>query len=150
MEVKKLINTLHPLERKVLPVLDKVITVKDIAKALDVKMPSVTSAIEKLAEKNLVNHEKYGYVELTTAGEKIASEICRRHEVLFKFLSETLNIDPETAKKDACKIEHVISPTTLERLVKFIQFVEYQKSDIFLDYLGKEEYQEGVGDNGCW
>lgn len=102
----------------------KAVRVKDIAEALEVKMPSVTSAIGKLAKKELVNHEKYGYVELTTAGEKIASEIYRRHEILFGFLSETLNIDSETAEKDACKIEHVISSETLERLVKFIQFIE--------------------------
>lgn len=117
----------------------KAVRVKDIAKALKVKMPSVTSALGKLAEKNLVNHEKYGYVELTNRGKKVASEIYRRHEILFSFLSETLNIEPEIAEKDACQIEHVISPTTLERLVKFIEFVEEQQNGIFTDYLDEIE-----------
>ena len=102
----------------------KAVRIKDIAKALKVKMPSVTTTIERLTEKELVNHEKYGYVELTYAGEEIASEVYRRHKMLFKFLSETLRIDSQTAEKDACEMEHVISPQTLERLGQFIQFAE--------------------------
>jgi len=102
----------------------KVVRAKDIAKALKVKMPSVTSAIEKLVRKKLVNHERYGYIELTTKGQEIASEIRRRHEILFSFLFETLNIDLETAEEDACKMEHLISPITIEKFVQFVQFVE--------------------------
>ena len=130
------LETIIALESK-----KKAVRVKDIAEALEVKMSSVTSAIGKLAEKELVNHEKYGYVELTPTGQKVASDIRRRHETLFRFLSETLNIDSEIAEKDACKMEHGISPTTLERLVKFIQFVEHHQSGIFAEYL--DETGEG-------
>jgi len=102
----------------------KAVRVKDIAQALKVKMPSVTSALETLVEKNLVNHERYGYVELTDTGQEIASQIRYRHRILSRFLFETLNIDAQIAEEDACKIEHVISPLTFERLVQFVKFVD--------------------------
>jgi DtxR family Mn-dependent transcriptional regulator len=81
-------------------------------------------AIKNLAEKGLVNHEHYGYVELTPKGEEVAQEIYHRHQVLTQFLSKILGLDPKLAEQDACKIEHYISPLTLERLVKFVEFVD--------------------------
>lgn len=99
----------------------KYVRVRDIAEYMKVKMPSVTGALKSLAKKNLVNHEKYEYVELTKQGNIIAQGIRRRHDAVLKFLTEVLNIDPETAEKDACGIEHAISPTTLDRLLKVIE-----------------------------
>ena len=43
----------------------KYVRVKDIARYMKVKMPSVTGALKSLVEKKLVNHERYEYVELT-------------------------------------------------------------------------------------
>ena len=53
----------------------------------------------------------------------IAEEVMRRHEVLFRFLSEVLDIDGEIAQEDACRVEHLLSPTSLDRLAKFVEFV---------------------------
>ena len=75
----------------------KYVRVKDIAKYMKVKMPSVTGALKSLTEKKLVNHEKYEYVELTDRGAMIAQEIRQRHGAILKFLTEVLNIDPESA-----------------------------------------------------
>lgn len=102
----------------------KAVRVKDISKALGVKMPSVTAALKRLSEEGLVDHEKYGRVKLTSAGEKAAKDVFRRHEVLRRFLTGVLDIDPETAREDACRMEHNISPTSLERLARFLSFVE--------------------------
>jgi DtxR family Mn-dependent transcriptional regulator len=101
----------------------EVVKVKQISQMLGVKMPSVTSALKKLSEKGLVEHERYGCVELTAEGSKIAKDVIRRHETLCRFLSEILNVAPETAVGDACKMEHAISPASLERLTKFLEFV---------------------------
>lgn len=100
-----------------------VVRVTALSKSLGVKKPSVISALNKLSERGLVNHEKYGCVELTGEGEKIAGDILRRHEVLGKLLIEILRVSPDTAWKDACDMEHYISPITVERLVKFVEFV---------------------------
>lgn len=95
----------------------RVVRVKDIAGRLKVKMPSVTSMLRNLSDRGLVNYEKYEYVFLTDEGSAIGKEIHRRHEILFRFLTLILNIEPAKAAEEACRMEHVLSPETMERLV---------------------------------
>jgi len=102
----------------------KIVKVSQISRKLKVKMPSVTSALKKLSEQGLVEHEKYGHIKLTLKGSKVAGDVLRRHKALTRFLTGALGIDQETAEEDACKIEHVISPLSMERLVKFVEFIE--------------------------
>ncbi len=102
----------------------KVVRVKQISQVLNVKMPSVTSALKKLSEEGLVRHEPYGYIELTLQGDKAANDVIGRHKALSCFFSQALDIDPLTAEEDACKIEHVISPLSLERLTKLVEFIQ--------------------------
>jgi len=103
---------------------DEVVRVKNIARQLNVKMPSVTEALKTLTKDGLIRHEKYGYVELTQKGNRIAKEIYSRHQTLFKFLNQILRIDPRAAEEDACKMEHTISSTALKKLVEFIESLE--------------------------
>lgn len=102
----------------------KVTRVKDIAKYLGVKTPSVVNAIKVLSEKQLVRQEPYGYVELTQKGILMAKEIYERHKTLYKFFHEILGVDTKVAKKDACEIEHHIHRKTLNYILQFIKFVE--------------------------
>ena len=102
----------------------KVVKVKQISEMLGVKMPSVTSALKKLSEQELVEHERYGRIELTPEGAKVASDVIHRHEALTRFFSQALGIDQAAAEEDACKIEHVISALGMERLAKFVEFIE--------------------------
>jgi len=102
----------------------KVVRVRDIARQLKVKMASVVVGLKSLAEKGLVEHEHYGYVELTPAGEEIAKKIHYRHQLLFKFLHETLGLPSEIANRDACRIEHYLSQEGLERILKFVEFIK--------------------------
>jgi DtxR family Mn-dependent transcriptional regulator len=102
----------------------KAVRVKQISQALGVKMPSVTAALRKLSDDGLVEHQPYGYVELTAKGDEVAQDVIHRHDVLRRFLTDILNIDPEAAREDACHMEHSISAVTLERLAMFLEFVE--------------------------
>jgi DtxR family Mn-dependent transcriptional regulator len=102
----------------------KVVRVKQISEMLGVKMPSVTSALKKLSEQELVEHERYGQIKLTPEGDKVARDVIYRHEALTRFFAQALGINRETAEEDACKIEHVISPLSMERLAKFVKFIE--------------------------
>lgn len=102
----------------------KVVRPNQISRQLDVKKSSVTSALKKLTAGGMVVHEPYGYVELTREGKKLAEGVIRRHRVLTRFLTEVLDVDEKIAEQDACKIEHMISPTSTERLIKFLEFVE--------------------------
>ncbi len=98
----------------------KVARVRDIARQLKVKMPSVTGAVRNLAEKGLVNYERYSFVTLTEKGRKIAEEITSRHQILYDFLTRVLLVDMEIAELDACRIEHAVSPQTMTKLKIFL------------------------------
>lgn len=103
---------------------EKVVRANQISRALNVKKSSVTSALKKLTATGLVAHEPYGYVELTREGKKLAEGVIRRHRILTRFLTEVLDVDERIAEEDACKIEHIISPMSTERLIEFLEFVE--------------------------
>lgn len=99
---------------------NKIARVKDISKELDVKNSSVNIALNVLADKGLIIHEKYGYVELTPEGQKIADDIQHKEDVLVQFFTEILGVDENVALKDACRMEHTISDETLAKLIFFI------------------------------
>ncbi|MBN1299230.1 MAG: metal-dependent transcriptional regulator [Actinobacteria bacterium] len=101
-----------------------VVRVKDVAHFLDVKMPSVVDAISKLSERELVSHEKYGYLNLTKKGFDTAKKIYRKHEEVYGFLYNFLGMDKETAEKDACEIEHYISKSTLDKIIRLMRFID--------------------------
>jgi DtxR family Mn-dependent transcriptional regulator len=81
----------------------KVVRVKDIAKRMNVKMPTVSSMLKTLSERGLVNYERYEYVDLTKEGADVGKEMRRRHGILLRFLTEVLKIDFETANEEACR-----------------------------------------------
>jgi len=96
---------------------------KDIARELEIRPPSVTEMLKKLSNRGLVRYEKYAGVTLTREGEKVARVIKLRHDTLKRFLSILL-ISDKTANEDACELEHVLKPETIEQLTKFVRFVE--------------------------
>ena len=100
----------------------RVVRVKDIARRMDVKMPTVTSMLKSLSKRGLVHYRKYEYVELTDSGSQVGGEVHRRHMVLRRFLTDILNIDLNTADKEACKMEHALSAGTLDSMTDFMMF----------------------------
>jgi DtxR family Mn-dependent transcriptional regulator len=106
------------------------VRVKAIAEALGVTMPSVSGALRQLKSKGLVLHPAYGSVKLTQRGRRAAGDINQRYEVLRRFFEEVLNLDARTADRDACEIEHVVSPKTLDRLIAFMDYVTRCNMDV--------------------
>lgn len=102
----------------------KWVRVSDLADYLGVKMSSVAAGIRFLAEKGLVNHEKYGYIELTREGVRVAKQVYARHKTLYKFLHDFLGLSEPIAWRDACRMEHVLDAKTMKRLLKFLEFIE--------------------------
>ena len=80
-----------------------------IAETLDVTPPTATSMIGKLAERNLVEREKYKGVTLTPEGETVALEVIRHHRLLETFLTEELGYDWSEVHEEAEILEHHIS-----------------------------------------
>ena len=95
--------------------------VRDISKALNVKKPSVAAALTSLSKDGFVIHERYGAAQLTEAGERVARDVQKRHDVIFEFLTTKLRVDPKTAAKEACGMEHSMSLSTLDKLSKFVK-----------------------------
>lgn len=96
----------------------------EVAKRLNVKKPSVTGAVKKLSKKGFIQYKKYNAITITKEGEKIAREIYKKHKLLSKFFIEVLKIKKNIAEEDACKIEHTLSKTTLNKLTRFIETVK--------------------------
>ena len=93
----------------------------DIANELGYSKPSVTRAMGVLKKAGLVDQELYGTIQLTEAGRKRANEIYDRHVLIKEFLMTVLSLDARTAETDACRIEHIVSQTTIDRIRALLQ-----------------------------
>jgi DtxR family Mn-dependent transcriptional regulator len=101
--------------------------IKDIAAELSVQPPTVVEMARKLDRQGMITYRKYDGVTLTPAGRRIAEIIRDRHETLQSFL-EMIRIPEQIASKDACIMEHELSPETIEQIRAFVRFIrEYHK-----------------------
>lgn len=97
----------------------RVARVRDVAAALNVKMPSVVKALGELKKLALVQQEPYGDIELTKKGRSLAAAVLARHTVLKAFLLK-LGVGEVNAERDACLMEHVVSVETMDRIHDFL------------------------------
>ncbi|MFC7210515.1 metal-dependent transcriptional regulator [Natronoarchaeum sp. GCM10025321] len=94
------------------------IKTSEIAEYLDVTSPTVTSMIDKLSERGLVEREKYKGVELSEEGERVALEVVRHHRLLEAYLTDELDYDWSEVHEEADRLEHHISEKFEERVVE--------------------------------
>ena len=99
---------------------NRVAQVRDIAKSLDVTMPSVVKAIRELMKLGLATHEPYGGVDLTTKGKRVAKSVLSRHRLLRSFLMK-LGVGQRMADRDACLMEHILSAETMDKIRIFTE-----------------------------
>ena len=94
----------------------------DISRYLGVKSPSVTSMLQRLDRMRLVDYEKYRGIRLTAKGERLAKSVKERHLVITRFL-QILGVTEDIANSDAEGIEHHVHRTTIDRISRFVDFV---------------------------
>ncbi len=87
----------------------------DIVKKMNLSKPSVSVAMKKLRENNLINMDSDGYITLADEGRKIAEKIYERHVFISQWL-EDLGVHKDVAMNDACRIEHVLSDETFNAI----------------------------------
>ena len=92
----------------------------DVAHYTGFSKPSISRAVGLLRDNGYVSIDQNGLLSLTEAGLKIAETIYERHTVLTDLLIK-LGVSPETATEDACRIEHVISAETFEKLKEHVR-----------------------------
>ena len=95
----------------------------DISEYMGFSKPSVSRALGLLKNKGFVVSKEHGYLALTDKGREIAEKIYERHTELTNFLT-LIGVDPDTASKDACKIEHVISDESFSAIKKQAQLLQ--------------------------
>lgn len=93
----------------------------EVADFLGVSRPSANRAVGNLKDAGLVEHEAYGQISLTPKGKTQASKVLRRHKLIKLFLTDTLGVDEKNAEIDACRMEHVMSRQTIEKLFHYIE-----------------------------
>lgn len=105
---------------------EKKVKAVNVARKLNVSRASVTEALQKLEQFGLINYGHYGVISITDEGVKKAKEIIKKHETLSAFFEKILKVDHELAEETACKIEHVIDNSILEKLEKHIESFKIQ------------------------
>ncbi len=96
--------------------------VNDLSKELDIKMPSVTSMVKRLASKELVNYQSYKPLTLTEKGEKLALSIIRKHRLTEMFLVEKMGFGWEEVHEVAEQIEHIHSPKFFAKMDEMLGY----------------------------
>ena len=93
---------------------------KDIAGEMNIKPPSVTEMLMKLKGEGFIEYQPYLGASLTEAGREKAENVARKHQLLEKFLVDTLGVDADTAHDEACAMEHSVSESTTAKLCEFL------------------------------
>lgn len=102
---------------------EKVCSVSDIADVANVSRPAASRAVRELAEKQLVTHKAYSYVDLTARGRTLAQKLSARHEALYDFFKDVLLFDEDAADEEACRLEHQLDDDMVGRLDRLRAFL---------------------------
>jgi DtxR family Mn-dependent transcriptional regulator len=89
--------------------------------------------VKILGESGYLTKDEYGKISLTEKGFDIAISMSRRRNLIKGFLEEVLGVEPSTAEKEACKIEHSIGEETeikLNKLIEYLHNVDLTTYDI--------------------
>ena len=92
------------------------VTVTALARKLEIRMPTVTSMMKKLAKKKLVYYKAYKPLRLTERGMRTALQIIRKHRLIEMFLVERMHFGWEEVHDIAEQVEHVRAPHLFERM----------------------------------
>ena len=87
----------------------------DVARHMDVSKPSVCHAVATLKDGGFLTMDEDYFLHLTDIGREVAEQIYEKHRFFTDRLIEA-GVDPETAERDACRIEHVISDESFQCL----------------------------------
>ena len=80
-----------------------------------VTKPSVCHAVVTLRDGGFLTMDSDYFLHLTDVGRDVAEQIYEKHRFFTDRLIEA-GVDPETAERDACRMEHVISQESFEHL----------------------------------
>ena len=94
----------------------------DIAHEFNISRSSVSEALIRLADKDLIIYEGKKGIQITRKGKIEAKKVIKKHKILSEFFSEILCISQKSAEENACKIEHVIDENLIKQIKEFTSF----------------------------
>ena len=92
----------------------------DIANELGYTKPSVSRAMSILKKADYITMEHDGQIRLTDKGKVKANQVYERHGIIKEYLTMTLGLNEDLSDHDACRIEHVISQETFDKMKIFV------------------------------
>ncbi|SYZ74362.1 putative Iron (Metal) dependent repressor, DtxR family [Candidatus Zixiibacteriota bacterium] len=113
------------------------VALTDIARERGVTLPTVFSALSRLKKNGMVTQPHYGKIALSSAGEKLGSEIFDTHRVIRQFLDEVLQLPADVAEATACRMEHGITIEAvrrLEMLIKIMRNCDGKNAGCLMEY----------------
>ncbi|WP_148361198.1 metal-dependent transcriptional regulator [Bacillus timonensis] len=93
--------------------------VSQLAKSLNVSVPSVSKMAKKLKEEGLIEFQRYGILTLTEKGERLATQLALNHEVLTRFF-HLIHVKDEEIEEEVKKVESHISSDVIKKLDTFL------------------------------
>lgn len=124
---------------------DKPAGTNDISNAMQTSAASVTDMLKRLSEKKLINYEKYKGVTLTEGGNRVATQLIRKHRLWETFLVEKLQFSWDKVHDIAEQLEHIKAPELVEKLDDFLGNPKFDPhGDPIPDAEGKFTYRKQI------
>ncbi|MFH1680950.1 MAG: metal-dependent transcriptional regulator [Candidatus Eisenbacteria bacterium] len=121
--------------------------VTDVAERLGITRGSASITIKSLRQRGFVATDPRGFLQLTPEGVRIVRGVRARKSVMHKLFIDVLGVEERQASIDACKIEHLISGKTVQRITRLLRFMESNRPEargirealaLFGDHCGKD------------
>lgn len=100
--------------------------VSDVARLLEITRGSVSISLKPMKEAGLILQDENKHLQLSPIGQALVDSIKTKRLLMIRLFTEILAVSPEQAEVDACKLEHLLSNETAQRLVSFMRFVDAQ------------------------
>lgn len=104
---------------------DNKVTINELSKVLNVKMPSVNNMMKKFAAKKWVIYESYKPIKITDSGKKEAALIVRKHRLTEMFLVEKMNFGWENVHEIAEQVEHIKSDLFFDKMAEILNHPKF-------------------------
>ena len=98
--------------------------VSDVARQLNITRGSVSISLRPLKKAGLLEQDENRHLRLSPRGQALVDAIKTKRHLMQRLLAEILGVAPEQATIDACKLEHLVSNQTAQRLLSFLRFLE--------------------------
>ncbi|KMQ71812.1 metal-dependent transcriptional regulator [Chryseobacterium koreense] len=104
---------------------ENTVTINELSKLLNVKMPSVNNMMKKFAQKKWVIYESYKPLYITDSGKKQAALVVRKHRLTEMFLVEKMNFGWENVHEIAEQLEHVHSELFFDKMDEILNYPKF-------------------------